>query len=358
MPLPNINISFKSTAASAIIRGSRGVVALILKDDTVGVQGAHEIIKAADIPEALSADNKKQIELAMIGGVNPPSKIVVYVLDDEAADYDDAEEYLETVKWDYLAVPPIQSGELSAMATWVKGLRDNLQKKVKAVLPGQAGDHEGIINYTTTTAYVGETDYTATEYCSRIAGLLAGTPLTISATFYPLPEVTNVSPRLTKAQLDTAIDAGKFEIYNDGEKVKVARAVNSLTTTTADKGAAFKKIKIVDILDLIYTDIKMTAEDNYIGKFANSYDNKLLLVTAINAYFEQLEADGLLDPSYDNLCSIDVSAQDTYLQSQGIDTSTMNEQQIKEANTADKVFLAAAIKPLDAIEDITLGITV
>ena len=42
----------------------------------------------------------------------------------------------------------------------------------------------------------------------------------------------------------------------------------------------------------------------------------------------------------------------------GVDTSKLSEQEIKEANTGDKVFLQASIQILDAIEDINLNITI
>ena len=45
-----------------------------------------------------------------------------------------------------------------------------------------------------------------------------------------------------------------------------------------------------------------------------------------------------------------------YLKSIGVDTSEMDEQQIKEANTKDKVFLIANIKLVDAMESINLEI--
>ena len=41
-------------------------------------------------------------------------------------------------------------------------------------------------------------------------------------------------------------------------------------------------------------DIRKTIEDNYIGKFGNTYDNKCLLITAVNAYFMSLVNDGLI----------------------------------------------------------------
>ncbi|MCX8132018.1 MAG: phage tail sheath subtilisin-like domain-containing protein [Clostridia bacterium] len=352
--LPQVLITFKNKAASAITRGSRGVVAIVLKDDSVasGISVA-EVNDVTEIPQSFSETNKDYVQIALTGGAKAPKKIITVSIPTNSTNYTEALNTLETRKFDYLAVPGITSADASVVASWVKGLRDNKDIKVKAVLPDTAADHEGVINFSTTDVEVGGKKYTTSQFTARIAGLLAGTPLNLSATFWPLPEVTNV-PRLTKTQYDEAIAAGKFVLYHDGEKVKVARAVNSLVSTTADKGEDFKKIKMIDIMDLRHDDIKKTVEDSYIGKYPNSYDNKLLLVTAIKGYDEGLENDGLLDPSFKNNTGIDVAAQKNYLMSIGTDTSAMTEQQIKEANTHDKVFLQSNIKILDAIEDFKL----
>ena len=70
-----------------------------------------------------------------------------------------------------------------------------------------------------------------------------------------------------------------------------------------------------------------------------------------------LEQSGILQAGSSS-GGIDLAAQEAYLQSVGTDTSKMSQQEIKEANTADKVFLEASIKILDAIEDINLNITI
>ena len=119
---------------------------------------------------------------------------------------------------------------------------------------------------------------------------------------------------------------------------------------------SFKKIKIVEIMDLIRTDITATAEDSYIGKYANTYDNKLLLVTAIRGYFMGLEQDQLVQPGY--TVDIDVSAQEQYLVARGVDTSEMTEQEIREADTGSHVFLLIRCKILDAIEDIDIQVEI
>ena len=356
MGLPSIEIIFKTLGITAIRRSSRGIVALILEDAThASVTNPIVMRGVNDIPKTLSADNQEQIELAFRGGVNPPKRIMAYVIapaGEGAADYSDAQNYLETAQWDYLAVPQIAADKVNAMATWVKGLRDTKDIRVKAVLPDCEADHEGIINFITDDIKVGATTYTTAQYCARIAGILAGNPLTISSTFQVLPEVDDV-PHWTRDEFDLAIDAGELCLMHDGEKVKITRGVNSLTTFTSDKGEAFSKIKIVDILDLIHRDIKRTAEDYYIGKLPNDYDHKILLVTAVNAYLETLENEGLLDRRK-NRIDVDAEAHRLYLEGKGLSTEDMTLQQLREANTGAQVFLAGSCKPLDAMEDIKL----
>jgi hypothetical protein len=373
MGAPSINISFIEKAITAIKRGERGVVMLLVKD-TLAAPATNPVtvVLESDIPTGLSDTTKEQIKLAMIGYVNAPKKVLVYCMGIAAdaetavveAGYSAALEAIETIKFDYLAIPTVQTdGKGQDIATWIKSVRTNKKKKVKAVLPNVAADTEGVINYTIeknvkTESVTGEdgtvttvdTNYTAEQYCSRIAGLIAGTPLTISATYAPLPELSDCT-RLN--DIDTPVDDGEFILFYDGEKVKVVRAVNSFVTTIDGKGDSFKKIKIVEAMDMINDDITKTAQDSYLGKYANSYNNKCILMTAIGGYFKQLLKDGIIS-SY--AVDIDIEAQTIYLQSKGIDTSEMSEDDIRVADTGSKVFLKGNVKILDAIEDIAMPI--
>jgi hypothetical protein len=356
VPLPSVNIIFQSKAAAVIARGSVGILAVVLKDASVAQLTALTLTDVSDIPDTLSANNQKYLEDAFIG---TPKEVKAVVLPGTALDYSEALTYLETIKWNVGCIPGISDADATAVATWAKGMRDNKERKIMMVLPDEAADHEAVINFVVEdgagvagNVTVGENTYTASQYSARIAGLIAGLPLTVAPTYQVLSEVDDV-PHLTKAEADTKIDAGKFILYHDGEKVKVARGVTSLVTTTETKGADWKKVKIVRILDMIYHDVKDTIEDVYIGKYQNSYENKLLLIAAINAYYEQLEQEGLLDPGK-NRCEIDLAAQKAYLKSIGEPVDTWTDQQIKEANTRDKVFLTSTVRPLDAIEDIQL----
>ena len=351
---PSVSVVFTELGITAINRGDKGVVAVILRD-TASVDPV-TLTQASQIPSTLGADNQAYLQRAFLGYVNPPKKVIAYTTDAEDANLTQALAYMATQDFDYLVGPAdCSSSEAAAIATWVDSQRTNNGAKYKAVLPNQASDKYPIINFTASGMTDGTEEYTTAEYCSRIAGLLAGTPMKIAATYAPLPELTDVD-RLTKEELDAAVNAGELALKWDGRQVKVDRAVNSFVTTSQGMLDSFKKIKIVEIMDLIRTDITATAEDSYIGKYANTYDNKLLLVTAIRGYFMGLEQDQLVQPGY--TVDIDVSAQEQYLVARGVDTSEMTEQEIREADTGSHVFLLIRCKILDAIEDIEIQVEI
>lgn len=360
MGMPSISISFTEIAASAIKRGERGIIAMILKDANVpgegGVKGTNPIVcaSAVDVPTTISATNQEQIKLACMGYVNAPLRVIVYVLPEEATDYKEALDYFKTVKFDYLVAPTVETDGMTAdIVSYVKTEREG-NKLIKAVLPNTLADTEGVINYATEKVYVNDKEYDTEEYCSRIAGIIAGTPLSISCTYAPLNELTDCS-RLSKTEMDAAVDAGKFIVWWDGEKVKTARGVNSFTTLTNSKNTQFQKVKIVDALDMIANDIRMTAEDHYLGKYANTYDNKCLLISAIGNYFTQLIISRVLQSA---TIEIDIDANRAFLKSKGQDVDAMSDDEIKKANTGTYVFLKAKLSVLDAIEDIVLPITI
>ena len=362
---PSITIAFTEQGASAVARGERGIVALVLKGTR---QQTFKVMSIGDIPNgALSAENEQFIKDALIGYSHAPKYLIVYVMptaEDMTRAYKDMMQYFENEKFTYMAIPTVKTdNKVQDIATWAKKQRDE-HNLVKVVLPEVAADSEGIINWSSTLYRTKEQALTPEQGCPRIAGLLAGTGLTVSGTYAPLNDFVDVS-RLTKTEQDEAVGAGKLIALWDGEKVKLNRAVTSLTTTSADKGDSFKKIKLVETMDMMEDDIRNTVEDNYIGKFSNSYDNKCLLITAINAYFMSLVNDDLLDVGQ---CQIDIEGQKQWLKAQDKkviledgsekDIDDCNDMEIKRANTGSHVFLKAVVSLVDAIEDVSLKITV
>ncbi|USK54371.1 phage tail sheath subtilisin-like domain-containing protein [Cytobacillus solani] len=352
MGLPEINIEFKGKAVSAVSRSAMGIVALILRDGT----GTFDTMEYKSIEELKStdwtADNLDYIKKAFMG---TPKKIICERLDTTATDYNAALLRLGSKKWNYLAIPEILPAEVTDIETWIKTKRDNDKKTFKAVLPNSASDHEGIINFATDDLKVGDNVYTTEEYCSRIAGALAGLPFTRSSTYLVLNEVESIKE---SEDPDADINAGKLILINDGEKIKIARGVNSLTTTTIEKTEDFKKIKILEVMDMVMDDIRDTFNNSYVGKVPNIYDNQVLFFTSINSYFKTLAGDDILDPNFENKAEVNVEAQRLAWESIGTDTTDWDDQKVKSMSFKSKVFAAGKIKIVDAMEDLDFQITI
>lgn len=356
LTMPTLTVAFQQRASSAVARSQKGIVAYIIRDAAAASKDlTYALSSAAQIPKTLGTANQNAVRRVFLGGVNPPKKVLLYVIGAEASitANSDVLTWLATQKFDYLAGPDdLTTEEAGVIKTWLLKQRSDNNAVYKAVLPDTAADSEAIINFAATGIMVEGTEYTAAAYCGRIAGLIAGTPMTQSITYAALPEVSDID-RLTPTAMDTAVGAGKLILCHDGEKVKCGRGINSLTTVTG-KSDSWKKIKIVEILDMIQQDIRLTIQDKYIGRVSNSYDNKLQLVTAITTYLQALAKDALIEADF--TVGIDVDAQDAWLQEQGVATAEMSEQEIKEANTGTQVFLQISLTPVDAMEDVTVKI--
>lgn len=385
--MPSINISFIEAGIEAINRSQRGIVALLLEEPQATITNLlkdHEVssgettttVKAIknpftvyttdDIPSELTEENKDYITKTLIGYVKAPYRVKVYLMAQDETDDSKEDKFanalkgLATDRWDYLAIPTITTAQCESVATWMKTNRDNKHKRSKVILPGYAGDYEGIINFSNTTIVTASKTYTGAQYIPRIAGLIAGTPLTISATYAPLSEVIDCD-KYTLDENDEKVNKGELFVWYDGEKFKMSRAMNSLVTTTQGKQEAYQTIKSVDIMDAIYDDLRKTTEDSYIGKYTNDYDNKQILITAIYGYFKELEDGRLLEKGYSTV-DIDVEAVKNYQLQHGLYTkeqlADMDDLTIKKLDTKKKVFLTANIKILDAMEDFDFPINI
>lgn len=364
MGQPSIIIKFQTAAADTISLLSKGVVGLILRQigtagDTVSTpNGAYSITSADEIPEGFSESNRGYVQRALIGSVNRPRKVLAYVLGgttEKPEEIKNALQYFASQTVDYLCAPPEgQEDDVTALVDWVKKQRED-QRIYKAVVADQAADCEGIINFTTTGIQAGESIYTAAEYASRIAGMLAGSGVIGSCTYLPLLEVTDFERLENRAAEDAAAESGELILLHDGRKAKLGRGVNSLVTTSKEKGPILRKIKIVETRDRMAYDLQLAIEDSYIGKYNNDYSDKLTLLSSISAYMREMEEAGYLKVGATTV-GIDIAAQRAYLRKQSVDVDSMSEQQIKEADTDSFVFVLVKCRPLDAIEDVVINI--
>ena len=366
--LPQVIIDFKTKGTTAIKRSARGIVAMILKNETTDTTKFYKINDISDIPETgLTDDSIDYIKKCLLG---TPLRILVYTLPlasvaDPETTMADILKIIATVKWNYLCAPNSTVQEQNDLASWIKSQRNNKRKTFKAVLANQAADHEGIVNFCTGNIKVqsGEdengdptyTTYTALQYTARIAGIMAGLALDRSATYFKLTEVESVE---TYEDIDSLIDKGQLLLFDelDGDGVKIARACNSLTTFTTDKGEDFRYIKIIEAVDMITDDIRDTFKKYYVGKVINDYDHKMLFITAIMVYFDEIKGN-VLDRDGKNVLDIDEQYQRNYAKLKGEDVDSMTAMEIRQYNTGTNVVLAGDVKPVNAMEDLKIVFT-
>lgn len=353
--LPSVIIEFKTKGVTAIKRSARGIVAMILRQEETNTTNFYKITSVEDIPAVFTGENLDYIKQALLG---TPLRVLIRTI--AKADVAGAEQavtdafaLLGNVKWNYICLPGGTAQEMEDLASWVKTKRNIERKTFKAVVAGFAADHEGIINFTAEDIKVGEKTYTAVQYTPRIAGILAGLALDRSATYFKLTEVDSVKPL---DEPNEAINRGQLILVDDGEYVKIGRACNSLVTFTTDKGEEFRKIKIIEGVDMVTDDIRDTFNDFYVGAIINDYDHKMLFIAAVHVYFSEI-AGNVLDRDADNHVEISYEKQKNYAILKGEDVETMDEIQILKYNTGSNLFLDGSVKFVDAMEDLKLSIT-
>lgn len=351
--LPTLTIAFEAAAQQVANRAKSGVAAVFVRD--AQKQGVYTLISESQIPSELGEANKTHIKTAFIGSDRgAPSKVVLVVIGTETGDTTALEgglKRIEAYQIDYLAGPlDVTDDELTKLTDWVKAQRERY-RTVKLVRPYKTAgsDHMGIIDLDESGMKDAAGAVTAGAFCARLAGILAGIPMGMSATYAAVPELTAVTERTTEEQT-AAVNAGKLILIHDGLQAKIARGVNSLTTIPKEGKKDWCKIKIVEGMDLITYYLRTTIETSYLGRYPNTYDNKQLLVAAVLDYLQYLERSGVLNPG-ESYAEIDYDRQLAWLNANGVDTADMTVQEVLEYQTGSWVFLRCGGRLVDAMED-------
>ena len=146
--LPGAYINIRTNEPLSITPGDRGTV-VILQEMSVGTDGAMYTITATEAawPDGATASDKKLAAEAL----KKAKTVLVYKLkaSHKAADVTAALAALKTVQFNTLCYPYDGEGEeanKTAIATWIKAMRDDEGVKCQAVLANHTADSEGIIN--------------------------------------------------------------------------------------------------------------------------------------------------------------------------------------------------------------------
>ena len=359
--LPKLDIIFKALGVSAISRGKRGVAILIIKDDTNKTFNFATYNSYADLTSIelakYTAENQQYIK-DVLDGV--PLKLIVARMDIAGVLAD----LLPMIRgiaprncWICIAAGLIVDHD--ALSTWIKSENANNKKCYKGmVFNATSPDNMAIVNFANTSVTFADARGTMTgeHAIASLLGFFAGLPLSMSGIGKTLSY--KFSSVVEPSSTETAVNAGKLILYSEDGKVKVARSINSLQTIGTNVTDDMKSIIIVESMHLIYTDIYDAWNDSFKGKYKNFMANQLLLVGAINSYFEGLANDFILDPEYNNQTSIDLEVQRlANIPKFGqTEVSKWDNKKVMTMTVGTNVFLTAQIKILNAFEDLALNI--
>lgn len=332
--LPGAYINIRTNEPLSVTPGERGTV-MILQEMSKGEDKEIYTVTAAknSFPEGMDADKKFAVE-----ALKNANKALIYKLPDThtQADVEEALETLRTIKWDVLCYPydgESESSAKTAVAAFIQDMREKEGMKCQAVLANHAADYEGIINVSQGVILKDNTELTAAEVTAWAAGVTAGAGVTVSNTGKTYEGAVDVKPRMTKTEMETAVQAGQFIFKVDStQNVSVMYDINSLTTVTAEKGKVFSKNRVIRTLDGIANDISGIFESTYIGKAGNTQSGRTLLKAALTDYLTALQDLGAIQ---------DFSAEDV---------------DILPGTESDAVEVAVSILPVDSVEKLYITV--
>ena len=122
-----------------------------------------------------------------------------------------------------------------------------------------------------------------------MTGIVAGTAVNASATNKIYDGEYTVEVDYTQAQLEKAIKAGEFTLHQVGSDIRVLTDINSLVTTTANKGDIFKDNQTIRVCDQIATDIANLFVTKYLGVVPNDASGRTSLWADIVKHHEDLQ---------------------------------------------------------------------
>lgn len=352
--LPSVEILFKQLANSFVQRSERGVVILIVRDDTDETFTTKEY---KDLKELITdktlytTTNYKYIEDVLGFGVN---KVVVVRIDTTGLIADALAIIEKTVKTGWVTVVG-ETADYTGLTTWVKS-KETAGETYRAVVYNvTAPNSKQIVNFgnlkVNFTDTRGEVD--GENYLPSLAGIFAACNVNKGCTYF---KCTNLAKVEQVNDTNAALNAGKLVLLNDIDSVKIGLGINSLTTFNETNTEDMRYIDIAEAMMLIRDDIKATFVNNYVGQCKNTLDNQILFISSVNSYLSSLAAEDILDPDYKNYSDIDVISQRNAWITVKPEASTWSDAQVRNTTYKRNVYLSGDIKILGAMENLKFSI--
>lgn len=288
--LPGSYINFVNATNASSTIGERGTVAIALPlNKAVGT--VIEITRNEFVKNSMELLGIKYLsdEAAPLREIFcHATKVYIYDLGaEDAKTVNDAVNGLEPYDFNVLCAYTDNPADIAAYNTTIKTWRDDMGKKCQVVVYNQESpDYEGVINVVSTVADEGVDEFALVAW---VAGAEAGCAINESCTNMLYDGEYTVVTDKTQSELETCITAGQFAFHNVYGEVRVLEDINSLKTTTDDKGEDFKSNQTIRVIDQIANDIAKLFNTKYLGKIPNNASGRVSLWGDIVAHHRRLE---------------------------------------------------------------------
>ena len=288
LPGSYINI-VSATSLNSTNLGERGIVAIALP---IGKAPGTviELTRAkfvTDCKEVLGVEYNSTTVAPLREIFLHSNKIYIYDLG-EGDTVNNVVKALEPYEFNVLCAYTDVAEDVLTYISTVKSWRDDMGKKCQVVVYNQTKpDHEGVINVVSTVSDDGAVGYALVAW---VAGLEAGCAINASCTNALYDGEYKIVTDKTQTELEECIKAGQIAFHLVYGDVRLLEDINSLTTTTADKGEDFKSNQTMRVVDQIANDIAKLFNTKYLGKIPNNASGRVSLWADIVAHHKELES--------------------------------------------------------------------
>ncbi len=353
--LPTVEILFKQLANSFVQRSERGVVILIVRDDTDKTFATKEYKELKELvteSDLYTTTNYQYIADVLSFGVN---KVVVVRIDTTGLIADALAIIGKTVKTGWVTIVG-ETADYTGLITWIKSKETAGETYRAVVYNASTPNSKQIVNFGNLKVTFADTrgEVDGDNYLPSLAGILAACNVNKGSTYF---KCTNLAKVEEVSDTNAALNAGKLVLINEMDSTKIGLGINSLTTFNEINTEDMRYIDIVEAMSLIRDDIKATFVNNYVGQCKNTLDNQILFVSSVNSYLSLLADEDILDPEYKNYSDIDVVSQRNAWVTVKPEASSWSDAQVRKTTFKRNVYLSGDIKILGAMENLKFNIS-
>ena len=322
-------------------------------DDSSVTAGLYTYTKLKLITESYTAENKAYIAKAF--NDYHLNKVMVVVAHDTAGikvSVDTALKFLGKVRENgWLVCPEATDVDTKQkIVEFIKTQRNEEDFPIKAVLYNCPADTEAVVNFTGKNLGNG---LTSEKFCVDVACELCKLEANEGITN---KNAKNVKTCDIKDDYNAHVQSGELFLYNDGKHIKYSTGVNSLQTIESEQSEFLCKIRVLEVVDMVKSDLYELMDETIIGKYGNSYANRRVVVASINSYLKTITNEGYLSNDVTSYAELDVEGTREYLNSLNIDTSDMEDKDVLAYKIDSHVFIKIYLYVMDVIEQIQIAI--